>query len=114
MTPWLTEHLGSIVIAIIGLGGAAVTARASSKSTRTQAEEGAYVRAETFYKGVIERQDAERAEDQAEIRELKNENATQQAELRDLKAGLEECRRACRALARRTGDPNITVTPEDN
>ena len=61
-------------------------------------------RAKAFYEGVIDRQDAELDEQQTEIRDLKGGMAALNKRLTDQDGRLADCRKTCRALARRLGD----------
>lgn len=125
--PWLTEPLGLVVVAAITVAGSWLTTRATTRSAnrtttqtvagqiesaRMQAEQGAFERAKEFYEGVIERQDREHEEDQAEIRGLKERDLKREAEINVLRAELANCRSACRALARRVGGPDIPEIEE--
>ena len=113
------EIIGGLIAATITVAGSWLVARASAKSSqrsaatavagqiessRIQAEEGAFERAKAFYEGVIDRQDAELDEQQTEIRDLKGGMAALNKRLTDQDGRLADCRKTCRALARRLGD----------
>lgn len=112
--------LGTIVVAVVTVGGSWLVARTSARSTqrsaekavagqiessRLQAEENAFNRAKGYYEGVIERQDSEIEELRADATNDRREIADQRTEVTRLHAELARCKNACRALARATNRP---------
>ena len=122
---WLSEPMGLVLVALVTVAGSWLTTKASTRaaqrtteqtvigqleSTKAQAEEQAFQRAKEFYVGVIEEQRVEIGDQRGEINDLKRELADQKATQARQAAELEQCKRTCRALLRRTGgDPDAEV-----
>lgn len=101
-------NIASIVIALITVGGAYASNRASAKAGKRTVEGEAYERARKFDIDTIERQDGEIKEVLAEIKEVRVENAEVRIENkqlrienRELRLEVEELRERVAALERK-------------
>lgn len=121
----MIDVLGLILVAVVSGVCSVIVARVSGRanqrstqqtvagqieSSKVQAEEQAFQRAKEFYVGVIEEQRVEINEQRAEMNDLKKELGDQKATLARQAAELDQCKRTCRALLRRTGaDPDVEI-----
>lgn len=120
----LATVASGIIVALISVTGSWLVARGTNRTaqrtterqvaaqvevSRQQAEEQAFVRAKLFYESVIARQDAELAEQEAELRDLRSQFGELRGQFWAQDQRLAECRRLCRGLARRLGDPDPNI-----